>query len=122
MWCGGRCWAWQFSRPDLSPGGALLVVTDAWTGARWGELAGLRCPNPHLFNGNTGYINIHPHRCPARKRAAVARPAQDCRVGAHHRLAPFIVRLLRAHLDTHRHVLDHRPERCGDFGRPLSAN
>ncbi|MDT0263402.1 tyrosine-type recombinase/integrase [Jatrophihabitans lederbergiae] len=33
------------------PYGAMLIVTAAWTGARWGELAGLHRDNLHLGDG-----------------------------------------------------------------------
>ncbi|NIH79662.1 hypothetical protein [Amycolatopsis viridis] len=29
----------------------LLIITAAWTGARWGELIGLHRPNTHLDDG-----------------------------------------------------------------------
>jgi integrase len=33
------------------PGGAVLIITAAWTGARWGELTGLHRRNLHLDDG-----------------------------------------------------------------------
>ena len=34
--------------PGAGPGAAVLIVTAAWTGARWGELVGLQRRNTHL--------------------------------------------------------------------------
>lgn len=85
-------------------GGAILVVTGAWTGARWGELAGLRRPNLHLFDDDTGHINIHPHTGALHESGRLwlgpPKTAESARII---NLPPFLVRLLRAHLDTHTH-------------------
>jgi hypothetical protein len=37
--------------PNAGPAAAVLIVTAAWTGARWGEIVGLQCHNTHLNNG-----------------------------------------------------------------------
>jgi hypothetical protein len=43
------------------PVGALLIVTAAWTGARWSELAALRRPNLHLLDDDSGYLCVDPN-------------------------------------------------------------
>lgn len=49
------------------PAGAVLFVTAARTGARWGELTGLQRHNLHLFDDDTGSLVIDPdRRCAAR--------------------------------------------------------
>ncbi|MEC3979890.1 tyrosine-type recombinase/integrase [Amycolatopsis sp. H20-H5] len=87
-------------------GGAVLLVTAGWSGARWGELVGLQRRNLHLFDDDTGYFTIdstfgalhEPNRGPLYlghlKTDASARIVT---------LPPCIVRLLRAHLTTHEH-------------------
>jgi hypothetical protein len=62
------------------PGGAALVVTSAWSGARWDELTGLQRPDVHLFDDDTGHIRVDPViRCAAQvlRQSPVVGPAQD---------------------------------------------
>ncbi|WP_244170711.1 tyrosine-type recombinase/integrase [Amycolatopsis tolypomycina] len=80
----------------------LLVITAAWTGCRWGELAGLHRDNVDL---RRGVIVIDPlvgalHESgsmrwlgPPKTRASARRIA----------LPPFLVALLREHLARHRY-------------------
>ena len=39
---------------------AVLIVTAAWTGARWGEIAALQRHNTHLDGADAGYLVIVP--------------------------------------------------------------
>jgi len=80
----------------------VLIVTAAWTGARWGELAGLQRPNVHLDDatividpdiGALHEVNGHFELGPP-KTAESARTIQ---------LPPFLIPLLRAHMDNHDH-------------------
>ncbi|GAA0651427.1 hypothetical protein GCM10010174_88990 [Kutzneria viridogrisea] len=88
------------------PEGALLVVTAAWSGARWGELVGLQRPNLRLFDDDTGYIAIDPdigalhESCSGRLWLGPPKTTESARIIA---LPPFLVRLLRAHLEHHDH-------------------
>ncbi|MEV6608872.1 tyrosine-type recombinase/integrase [Kutzneria sp. NPDC051319] len=88
------------------PGGAVMVVTAGWTGARWGELTGLQRPNLHLFDDDTGYIVVDPEIGALHESAAgklwLGPPKTD-ESARTITLAPFNVRLLRAHLATHTH-------------------
>ncbi|WP_162830130.1 hypothetical protein [Amycolatopsis palatopharyngis] len=76
----------------------LLVVTAGWTGARWGELTGLRRVNTHLDDGclvidpDTGCLHegthqlwIGPPKTPASARTIT--------------LPPFLIDLLQDHLN-----------------------
>jgi integrase len=75
----------------------LLVVTAGWTGARWGELTGLRRGNTHLDNGcividpDTGCLHkganglwLGPPKTPASARTITLPPvlSSPARVGA----------------------------------------
>ncbi|HET6214794.1 MAG TPA: site-specific integrase, partial [Micromonosporaceae bacterium] len=90
------------------PSGGLLVITAAWTGCRWGELAGLQRDHvrldPHRNRGvlivdpDTGALHesgselwLGPPKTPASARTIT--------------LPPFLVVLLREHL----------AETCGEF-------
>ncbi|WP_432850614.1 tyrosine-type recombinase/integrase [Amycolatopsis sp. CA-161197] len=88
------------------PGAALLIVTAAWTGLRWGELTGLDRINVHLFDDDTGKIVIDPdfgclHE-PCKGAMFLGPPKTNSSV-REVSLPPFLVRLLRAHLATHAH-------------------
>jgi integrase len=81
---------------------AVLIITAAWTGARWGELAGLRRINTHL---DDGIIVIDPdtgalHEVDGRLELGLPKTAESARTIT---LPPFLVDLLRAHLDSHDH-------------------
>jgi integrase len=78
----------------------LLVITAGWTGARWGEMTGLRRVNTHLDDGcividpDTGCLHesahglwLGPPKTPASARTIT--------------LPPFLINLLRDHLDGH---------------------
>ena len=109
------------SIPVWGPGAAMLIVTAGWTGARWGELAGLQRHNTHL---DDGYIVIDPHigAVVESSRGVELAPPETAESARTITLPPFLIELLRAHLatDTHRFVFVsprgemHRPS---NFGR-----
>ncbi|GLY69717.1 DMT family permease [Amycolatopsis taiwanensis] len=81
---------------------AVLMITAAWTGARWGELTGLRRVNTHL---NDGVIVIDPdtgalHEVRGRLELGPPKTAESARTIT---LPPFLIDLLRVHLDSHDH-------------------
>jgi len=80
----------------------VLILTAAYTGMRWGELAGLRRPNCKLDDARIyidpddgalhevgGHLELGPPKTPAAARDIL--------------LPPFLVALLRNHLDSHEH-------------------
>ncbi|GLY71688.1 tyrosine-type recombinase/integrase [Amycolatopsis taiwanensis] len=86
--------------------GAVLVVTAAWTGARWGELVGLQRHNLYLYDDNTGHLVVDPdigalHE--PNKGAPFLGPPKTEESARTITLPPFLVRLLRTHLTTHDH-------------------
>lgn len=88
------------------PEGAVLVVTAAWTGARWGELVGLRRHNLHLFDDDTGFMVVDPdvgalHE--PNKGGLYLGPPKTEESAREITLPPFLVIMLRAHLLTHTH-------------------
>jgi integrase len=86
------------------PGGAVMTTTAGWTGARWGELTGLQRPNLHLFDDDTGYFDIDPDTGALHEDAKGnlwLGPPKTPESARRIHLAPFNVRLLRAHLETH---------------------
>jgi integrase len=95
-------------------GGAVLVVTAAWTGARWGELVGLQRHNLHLYDDNTGNIVIDPdfgalHE-PNKGAPFLGQPKTE-ESARTITLPPLLVPLLRAHLTT------HTPSTCSSHRR-----
>ncbi|ALG06930.1 tyrosine-type recombinase/integrase [Kibdelosporangium phytohabitans] len=84
---------------------AILILTAAWTGARWGELTGLQRPNLHLddatlvidpdigalHESNSGKLWLGPPKTPESARTIT--------------LPDFLIPLLKLYLDTHDH--DH---------------
>ncbi|MGD9527827.1 tyrosine-type recombinase/integrase [Pseudonocardia sp.] len=87
------------------PTAGILLLTAAWTGARWGELTGLHRDNLTLTSDGVGRIVIDPHVGALHevdtmlylgppKTAESARPIT---------LPPFLVEVLRHHLSTHPH-------------------
>ena len=81
---------------------AALMITAAWTGARWGELAGLQRHNTHLNDGVIT-INIHTgalHEVNGQLELGPPKTAESARTIT---LPPFLIELLRTHLDTHDH-------------------
>lgn len=86
----------------LNPANRILVITAAYTGMRWGELAGLRRPNCKLDEARihidrdtgalhevAGHLSLGPPKTPAAVRDIL--------------LPPFLVDLLAQHLDSHKH-------------------
>jgi integrase len=81
---------------------AVLMITAAWTGARWGELAGLQRINTHLDDGT---IVIDPdigalHEVDGKLELGPPKTAESARTIT---LPPFLIDLLRPHLNTHQH-------------------
>jgi integrase len=81
---------------------AVLMITAAWTGARWGELTGLQRINTHLGDG---VIVIDPgigalHEVDGTLELGPPKTAESARTIT---LPPFLIDLLYTHLDTHRH-------------------
>lgn len=90
-------------------GGAVLTVTAAWTGCRWGELTGLQrfnMPLSHPDDGDTGCMIIDPDIGALHEsddgRLALGPPKTDASARTV-TFPPFLVRLLRHHLTTHDH-------------------
>lgn len=88
------------------PRGALLIVVAAWTGNRWGELIGLQRSNAFLFDDDTGKLTVDPgigalhESSDGQLWLGPPKTEASIRVVT---LPPFLVRLLRADLDTHHH-------------------
>ncbi|OJY43418.1 tyrosine-type recombinase/integrase [Pseudonocardia sp. 73-21] len=107
--------------PGAGPGAAVLIVTAAWTGARWGELVGLQRCNTHL---DDGVIVVDPdigtlHESSRGLELGPPKTAESARTIA---LPAFLVGLLQAHLDghDHRHVFvspEGELHRRSNFGR-----
>lgn len=80
----------------------ILVVTAAYTGMRWGELAGLARTNTHL---DDGLIRVHPHLGALHEvqgRLHLGPPkTRDAARDIH--LPPFLIDLLHEVLDSHHH-------------------
>jgi integrase len=90
----------------------LLVVTAAYTGMRWGELAGLARANTHL---DDGLLVVHPevgalHEVGAHLYLGPPKTADSAR---EIHLPPFLVARLRALLDSHDHDLVFTGSRGG---------
>ncbi|GAB3671581.1 tyrosine-type recombinase/integrase [Saccharopolyspora tripterygii] len=81
---------------------AALIITAAFTGARWGELGGLQRHNTHLddacivIDPDTGAL----HEINGQFSLGPPKTAESARTIS---LPPFLVDLLRAHLDSHDH-------------------
>ena len=84
------------------PDAAILIVTAAWTGARWGELVGLQRANLHLddaalvVDADVGALHESSHGL----HLGPPKTAESARTIA---LPPFLIDLLQAHLETHDH-------------------
>jgi len=108
----------------------MLILTAAFTGARWGELTGLQRPNLHLIHNTTdntdsGYFDVDPeigslHESSSGKLwlGPPKTPESARRVT----LPPFLVPLLREFLTSHshRHVFvtpDRELHRRSNFSR-----
>ncbi|SDY44158.1 Site-specific recombinase XerD [Micromonospora pattaloongensis] len=92
----------------------ILVITAAYTGMRWGELAGLARANTHLGDG---LIQVHPdvgalHEVAGRLYLGPPKTANSVR-DIH--LPPFLTGLLQEFLDSH----DHDTVFCGARGAYL---
>jgi integrase len=83
------------------PTARLLIITAAWTGCRWGELAGLHRRNVDLDRGvitvDTWYGSLHE----SNSQRWIGPPKTTSSARRIH-LPPFLTELLREHLDTHR--------------------
>lgn len=82
------------------PSGAVLVVTAAWTGARWGELTGLHRDNLHLEDH---CLVIDPHVGSLHESAGAKLwlgPPKNAGSARTITLPQFLVPLLRRHLDS----------------------
>ena len=86
----------------VDPTDRVMVITAAYTGMRWGEVTGLRRPNCRLDDARiligadtgalhevAGVLTLGPPKTPAAVRSIL--------------LPPFLVALLREHLDSHDH-------------------
>src|SRR3954454_4739315 len=107
--------------PTAGAGAELLIVTGAWTGARWGEIAALQRRNTHL---DDGVIVIDPliGAMIESSRGIELGPPKTAESARTITLPPFLIRLLRAQLDRHDHphvFTSHRgePHRRSNFGR-----
>ncbi|MGX7829029.1 tyrosine-type recombinase/integrase [Actinokineospora sp. 24-640] len=84
---------------------AALIITAAWTGARWGELLGLQRHNLHLPTTGTGRMIIDPDHgalleIDGKFQLGPPKTAESARTVS---LPPFLTQLLRHHLTTHHH-------------------
>jgi integrase len=90
----------------VGPWAAMLVITAAWTGARWGELTGLQRHNLHLDPAQGhGRIVIDPrdgalHEVGAQMFLGPPKTAESARTIT---LPPFLVEALARHLRSHPH-------------------
>jgi integrase len=103
---------------------AVLIVTAAWTGARWGEIAALQRHNTHLDGADAGYVVVDPvvGAMIESSRGVELGPPKTTESARTITLPPFLTDLLRAHLDTHgqRFVFvtpTGDPHRRSNFGR-----
>lgn len=107
--------------PAAGPAAAVLIVTAAWTGARWGELAGLQRHNTHLKDG---VVVIDPHvgALHESSRGIELGPPKTAESARTISLPEFLIVMLRRHLADHDHrfvfVSPHgEPHRRSNFGR-----
>lgn len=107
------------------PDGAILILTAAYTGARWGELVGLQRPNLHLNPTDHPRIVIDPHTGALHESNSgklwLGPPKTPESARTIH-LPAFLTPLLRTYLDTHdhRHVFvtpDGELHRRSNFSR-----
>jgi integrase len=85
------------------PWAGMLIITAAWTGARWGELLGLQRPQLHLHQG---HLVIHPAigallEIDGTFHLAQPKTAESARTIT---LPAFLVDLLDRYLTTHDHA------------------
>ena len=113
--------------PGGGPDAAILIVTAAWTGARWGELAGLQRTQhpPRPRHRRAAGRRDRPAtwaRCIESSRGLELGPPKTAESARTITLPPFLVELLRAHLATHDHRFvfatpDRQLHRRSNFGR-----
>jgi integrase len=90
----------------VGPWAAILVITAAWTGARWGELTGLQRHNLHLDpHRQAGRMVIDPrigalHEVGAELFLGPPKTAESARTIT---LPPFLIDALDRHLQSHQH-------------------
>lgn len=105
---------------------AALIITAAWTGARWGELTGLQRHNLHLdTHQGQGHITVDPRHGALHEisgQPMYLGPPKTAESARTISLPPFLVELLAAHLDshTHQHVFvteEHHLLRRSNFAR-----
>ncbi|MBC6451690.1 tyrosine-type recombinase/integrase [Actinokineospora xionganensis] len=85
---------------------AILILTAAFTGARWGELTGLQRRNLHLDPTDNARIVIDPNAGSLHESASGKLwlgPPKTPESARTITLPPFLVPLLRNYLDTHDH-------------------
>jgi integrase len=92
-------------------GAAILILVAAFTGARWGELVGLRRRNLHLTRHDddtySGYFDIDPDTGTLHESSAGRLWLDEPKTPESARkvtLPPFLVPLLLAYLATHSHT------------------
>ncbi|MFD1045492.1 tyrosine-type recombinase/integrase [Kibdelosporangium lantanae] len=105
----------------VGPWAAILIITAAWTGARWGELTGLQRPNIHL---DTATIVIDPdtgalHELATSFYLGPPKTADSARTIT---LPPFLIPLLQWLLASHNHPhifvsAEHQLLRRSNFSR-----
>ena len=114
-----RIWAtpWQVRRVadqagELGgPTARLMIITAAWTGCRWGELAGLH--RPQCRPGTRGDQDRQGRGRVAQARGTrwIGPPKTPWSARTIH-LPPFLIALLREHLAVHPHeYVVHHPQR-----------
>jgi integrase len=104
---------------------AALIITAAWTGARWGELTGLQRHNLHLdTHRGQGRLAIDPHNGALHEVGGqlYLGPPKTAESARTITLPPFLVELLAQHLasHTHPHVFvteEHHLLRRSNFAR-----
>lgn len=84
------------------PTARLLIITAAWTGCRWGELAGLHRRNVDLHTGTITIDTYHGALHEARGKRWIG-PPKTASSARRITLPPFLTALLREHLATHPH-------------------
>src|SRR4029079_3927533 len=106
--------------PTAGTGAELLIVTAAWTGARWGEIAALQRRNTHL---DDGVIVIDPltGAMIESSRGIALGPPKTAESARTITLPPFLIRLLRAPLARHDHPHVSPPIAGNRTGAPTSG-
>lgn len=107
--------------PAAGPAAAVMIVTAAWTGARWGELAGLQRCNIRL---DDGFVVIDPEigALLESSRGIELGPPKTAESARTITLPPFLIALLREHLASHDEKFVFvspygEPHRRSNFGR-----